>query len=173
MCCLNNSKFGLSFQPGDEHDELRQGNNYAYIQVKKGHYATQSMTGTKLRTESNTSSDILDNEYDNILCQPVQYEVPKRNVILEKEIGSGNFGCVFKGYLKVRSGKKVVAVKMLKGLCFNSLESLTFVTSTSYLSWKLSINCRVYKKSNNSYPLTFYKIFPNSFILLSTVPGST
>ena len=88
-------------------------NTYAYVQVpKKGHYETPK----NVRPGSGASaSEEPENEYDNIQCRPVQYEVPKRNISLGDEIGSGHFGRVVKGYLKVKTGKRVVAVKMLKG----------------------------------------------------------
>jgi len=44
-----------------------------------------------------------------------QWEVPKRNVRLEKTLGSGHFGKVMKGFLKTKQGTQDVAVKMLKG----------------------------------------------------------
>lgn len=44
-----------------------------------------------------------------------QWEVPKRNVHLDKTLGSGHFGQVMKGFLKTKQGTQVVAVKMLKG----------------------------------------------------------
>jgi len=43
-----------------------------------------------------------------------QWEVPKRNVRLEKTLGSGHFGKVMKGFLKTKQGTQDVAVKMLK-----------------------------------------------------------
>ena len=46
---------------------------------------------------------------------PKQWEVPKRNVRLEKILGSGHFGKVMEGFLKTKQGTQVVAVKMLKG----------------------------------------------------------
>lgn len=46
---------------------------------------------------------------------PKQWEVPKRNVRLDKTLGSGHFGKVMKGFLKTKQGTQVVAVKMLKG----------------------------------------------------------
>nr|XP_058973645.1 fibroblast growth factor receptor 4-like isoform X1 [Pocillopora verrucosa] len=52
-------------------------------------------------------------EYASI-CRPKQWEVPKRNVRLDKKLGSGHFGQVMKGYLKTKRGIQVVAVKMLK-----------------------------------------------------------
>ena len=55
-------------------------------------------------------------EYASI-PRPKQWEVPKRNVSLDKKLGSGHFGQVMKGYLKTKQGIQVVAVKMLKGLC--------------------------------------------------------
>ena len=54
-------------------------------------------------------------EYASI-SRPKQWEVPKRNVRLDKKLGSGHFGQVMKGYLKTKRGIQVVAVKMLKGL---------------------------------------------------------
>ena len=53
-------------------------------------------------------------EYASI-HRPKQWEVPKRNVRLEKTLGSGRFGKVMKGLLKTKQGTQVVAVKMLKG----------------------------------------------------------
>lgn len=52
-------------------------------------------------------------EYASI-SRPKQWEVPKRNVRLDKKLGSGHFGQVMKGYLKTKRGIQVVAVKMLK-----------------------------------------------------------
>lgn len=52
-------------------------------------------------------------EYASI-PRPKQWEVPKRNVSLDKKLGSGHFGQVMKGYLKTKQGIQVVAVKMLK-----------------------------------------------------------
>ena len=46
-----------------------------------------------------------------------RWEVPKRNISLFKELGSGHFGKVMKGHLKTRRGTKIVAVKMLKSKC--------------------------------------------------------
>lgn len=43
-----------------------------------------------------------------------RWEVPKRNVSLLKELGSGHFGKVMKGHLKTRQGNRIVAIKMLK-----------------------------------------------------------
>lgn len=51
------------------------------------------------------------------VARPKQWEVPKRNVRLDKELGSGHFGMVMKGFLKTKQGIQVVAVKMLKGRC--------------------------------------------------------
>ena len=51
------------------------------------------------------------------IARPKQWEVPKRNVRLDKELGSGHFGLVMKGFLKTKQGIQVVAVKMLKGRC--------------------------------------------------------
>lgn len=51
------------------------------------------------------------------IARPKQWEVPKRNVRLDKELGSGHFGMVMKGFLKTKRGIQVVAVKMLKGRC--------------------------------------------------------
>ena len=53
-------------------------------------------------------------EYASI-PRPKQWEVPKRNVRLDKKLGSGHFGLVMKGFLKTKQGIQVVAVKMLKG----------------------------------------------------------
>lgn len=53
-------------------------------------------------------------EYASI-HRPKQWEVPKRNVRLDKILGSGHFGKVMKGFLKTKQGTQVVAVKMLKG----------------------------------------------------------
>lgn len=53
-------------------------------------------------------------EYASI-SRPKQWEVPKRNVRLDKKLGSGHFGMVMKGFLKTKQGIQVVAVKMLKG----------------------------------------------------------
>ena len=53
-------------------------------------------------------------EYKSI-HRPKQWEVPKRNVRLDKKLGSGHFGMVMKGFLKTKQGTQVVAVKMLKG----------------------------------------------------------
>ena len=55
-------------------------------------------------------------EYASI-HRPKQWEVPKRNVRLDKTLGSGHFGKVMKGFLKTKQGTQVVAVKMLKGWC--------------------------------------------------------
>ena len=49
------------------------------------------------------------------ISRPKQWEVPKRNVRLDKKLGSGHFGMVMKGFLKTKRGIQVVAVKMLKG----------------------------------------------------------
>ena len=49
------------------------------------------------------------------ISRPKQWEVPKRNVRLDKKLGSGHFGMVMKGFLKTKHGIQVVAVKMLKG----------------------------------------------------------
>ena len=49
------------------------------------------------------------------ISRPKQWEVPKRNVRLDKKLGSGHFGMVMKGFLKTKQGIQVVAVKMLKG----------------------------------------------------------
>ena len=51
------------------------------------------------------------------ISRPKQWEVPKRNVHLDKKLGSGHFGMVMKGFLKTKQGIQVVAVKMLKGWC--------------------------------------------------------
>lgn len=64
-------------------------------------------------------------EYASI-PRPKQWEVPKRNVRLDKALGSGHFGKVMKGFLKTRQGTQIVAVKMLKGW---SNYSLTIVHS--------------------------------------------
>lgn len=53
-------------------------------------------------------------EYASI-PRPKQWEVPKRNVRLDKALGSGHFGKVMMGFLKTRQGTQIVAVKMLKG----------------------------------------------------------
>ncbi|XP_068734203.1 fibroblast growth factor receptor 2-like isoform X2 [Montipora capricornis] len=46
--------------------------------------------------------------------KPKKWELPKRNVRLDKKLGSGHFGQVMKGFLKTEQGIRVVAVKMLK-----------------------------------------------------------
>lgn len=46
-----------------------------------------------------------------------RWEVPKGNVRLGQNLGSGHFGLVVKGFLKTGQGTQVVAVKMLKGGC--------------------------------------------------------
>ena len=51
------------------------------------------------------------------ISRPKQWEVPKRNVRLDKKLGSGHFGMVMKGFLKTKQGIQVIAVKMLKGWC--------------------------------------------------------
>ena len=53
--------------------------------------------------------------------KPKQWELPKRNVRLDKKLGSGHFGQVMKGFLKTKQGTRVVAVKMLKGACVEQI----------------------------------------------------
>ena len=72
---------------------------YSYVSIKPDAAAAMAAGG---------------GEYTSI-HRPKQWEVPKRNVRLDKTLGSGHFGTVMKGFLKSKQGTQVVAVKMLKG----------------------------------------------------------
>ena len=65
------------------------------------------------------------------ISRPKQWEVPKRNVRLDKKLGSGHFGMVMKGFLKTKHGIQVVAVKMLKGWYAGSEWRLLVVVNCS------------------------------------------
>ena len=77
-------------------------------------------------------------EYASI-PRPKQWEVPKRNVSLEKTLGSGHFGKVMKGFLKTKQGTQVVAVKMLKGKCSQQNPCNPNYTSKVFYAIKLCL----------------------------------
>lgn len=54
------------------------------------------------------------NDYE-IVGRPASWEVPKRNLTMSKDLGSGHFGKVVKASMKTNTGSRDVAVKMLKG----------------------------------------------------------
>lgn len=59
-----------------------------------------------------------------------EWEVPHECVQLNKKLGEGQFGQVWKGAILARKGSRTVAIKMLRGMSFKLLEGL--ITFTSY-----------------------------------------
>ena len=70
---------------------------------------------------SNMDCDPPHNQYAPLDLRTRSWEVTREDVIVEKIIGKGAFGQVAKGTAKnlpFRSGTGNVAIKMLKGLCY-------------------------------------------------------
>ena len=86
--------------PNSNQSTPQRSDTYSYVTIRPD--AAEAMAGGA------------GSEYASI-PRPKQWEVPKRNVRLDKKLGSGHFGLVMKGFLKTKQGIQVVAVKMLKG----------------------------------------------------------
>lgn len=55
-----------------------------------------------------------ENQYQTV-GKPATWEVPKRCLTMDQDLGAGHFGKVVKAFMKTENGTKTVAVKMLKG----------------------------------------------------------